>query len=183
MTTTQTDSLYLTFADLLDYPTPQTRQQAEALLAQLQAHPEAAQAFEMFCRGLENIPLERLQELYTITFDMQPLCYPYIGYHLFGESYKRGALMAQLNETYHAHDFCPQQELPDHLPVALRFLGLQPALREAEFGQTLIAEGLIPALEKMLQPFKQQTENPYFGILTALRLVLVRAVEKELSHA
>ena len=181
MTTPLTDSLYLTFADLLDYPTPQTRQQAEALLAQLQAHPEAAQAFEMFCRGIESIPLERLQELYTITFDMQPPCYPYIGYHLFGESYKRGALMAQLNETYHAHDFCPAQELPDHLPVALRFLGLQPALREAEFGQTLIAEGILPALEKMRQVFNQQTENPYASLLTALELVLTP--EKELTHA
>lgn len=181
MTTTLTDSLYLTFADLLDYPTPQTRQQVEACLTQLQPHPEATQAFEMFCRGIESLPPERLQELYTITFDMQPLCYPYIGYHLFGESYKRGAFMAQLNETYHAHDFCPQQELPDHLPVALRFLGLQPTLREAEFGQTLIAEGILPALAKMRQVFNQQTENPYASLLTALELVLTP--EKELTHA
>ncbi len=182
MTNTLTDSLLRAFADLLDYPTPQIHQQAEACLAELrQIHPEASQPLEVFCHSLENLPLERLQELYTVTFDMQPLCYPYIGYHLFGESYKRGAFMAQLNETYHAHDFCPQQELPDHLPVALRYLGLEPARREDDFGGTLIAEGLLPALAKMRQVFNQQTENPYASLLAALELVLTP--EKELTHA
>ena len=181
MTTTLTDSLYLTFADLLDYPTPQVHQQAKACLAELQPNPEAAQALETFQHGIANLSFERLQELYTVTFDMQPLCYPYIGYHLFGENYKRGAFMAQLNETYHAHDFCPQQELPDYLPVALRYLGLEPARREDDFGSTLIAEGLLPALAKMRQVFNQQTENPYANLLTALELVLTP--EKELTHA
>lgn len=183
MTNTPADSLLRTFADLLDYPTSQVHQQAEACLDELQRYPEAAQALEIFQRGIENLSPERLQELYTITFDMQPLCYPYVGYHLFGESYKRGAFMALLNETYHSHDFCPQQELPDHLPVTLRYLGLEPARRDDEFGQALIAEGLVPALAKMLQTFNQQSENPYFGLLSALHLVLVHITEKELSHA
>lgn len=181
MTIQLTDSLLQTFASLLEYPTAQIQQQAQAGLAELQAVPEAAQALEAFCRAIEPLSLERLQELYTVTFDMQPLCYPYIGYHLFGESYKRGAFMAQLNETYHTHDFCPQQELPDHLPVALRYLGLEPARREEDFGRTLILEGILPALAKMRQVFNQHTENPYASLLTALELVL--ATEKELIHA
>lgn len=177
------DSLLRGFADLLDYPTPQIQEQLVTCLSELRPYPEAAQALKNFAGGIRNLTLERLKELYTITFDMQPLCYPYIGYHLFGESYKRGAFMAQLNETYHAYDFCPQQELPDHLPVTLRFLGLEPARREDEFGQTLIVEGLLPALEKMIQSFNQQTENPYASLLVGLRLALSRAVEKEFSHA
>jgi nitrate reductase delta subunit len=181
MTIQLTDSLLRSFADLLDYPTPQVYQQAEACLAELRAVPEAAQALDVFQCGIENLSLERMQELYTVTFDMQPLCYPYIGYHLFGESYKRGAFMAQLNETYHDHDFCPQQELPDHLPVALRFLGLEPARCKDDFGRALIVEGLLPALTKMLQVFNQQTENPYASLLAALQLVLTP--EKELTHA
>lgn len=181
MTIQLTDSLLRAFAHLLDYPTPQIHQQAEACLAELQPNIEAAQALETFRRGIEQLPLEHLQELYTVTFDMQPLCYPYIGYHLFGESYKRGTFMAQLNETYHAHDFCPQQELPDHLPVALRYLGQEPARREDDFGRVLIAEGILPALMKMRQVFNQHTENPYASLLATLQLVLTP--EKELTYA
>ena len=176
--------LYASFADLLCYPTPSILVQAEECLNGLQGtHPEAALVFESFLRGLKQSSLEKLRELYTTTFDMQPVCYPYIGYHLFGESYKRGALMAQLNEAYRASGFSAGQELPDHLSVALRFLGLDAIHREGEFCQALLHSGLLPALEKMLKPFDAQSENPYFWLLCALQRFLVRTPEKELGHA
>lgn len=176
--------LYASFADLLSYPTALTLEQADDCLAQLQeSHPVAAVAFENFLRGLKQLELEKLKELYTTTFDMQPVCYPYIGYQLFGESYKRGAFMAQLNETYHACGFSAGQELPDHLPVALRFLGLDSSDREGEFCQSLLNSGLVPALEKMLKPFGEESENPYFWLLLALQRFLVQAPEKEFDHA
>ena len=59
MTTNLTDTTYRTFADLLDYPTPQTHQQAKACLAQLQPYPEAAQA-------LEARPTDKIQEIFEI---------------------------------------------------------------------------------------------------------------------
>ncbi len=37
---------------------------------------------EGFLRGWKNESLEQIEELYTITFDMQPVCYPYVGYQL-----------------------------------------------------------------------------------------------------
>ena len=131
----------------------------------------------------DNCPLEKMQELYTITFDMQPVCYPYLGYQLFGESYKRGAFMAQLNEAYHAFGYSAVQELPDHLAIVLRFIGLDATNRQDEFCQALINDGVMPALEKMLKVFGEQSENPYFGLLSALQLFLVHTPEKELSHA
>jgi nitrate reductase delta subunit len=177
-------NLCASFADLLLYPTTSILAQAEACLTGLQdSHPEAMPAFENFLRGLNQCELEKLKELYTTTFDMQPVCYPYIGYQLFGESYKRGALMAQLNEAYHAFGFSAGQELPDHVSVALRFLGLDAANREGEFCQSLLNSGLIPALEKMLQSFGRQSENPYFWLLSALQRFLVQTPEKEFDHA
>ncbi|PKN91000.1 MAG: hypothetical protein CVU44_21310 [Chloroflexi bacterium HGW-Chloroflexi-6] len=177
-------SMYDLFADLLEYPTPATSQQAKQCLEQVRAlHPEAANALETFSDGLEKLSLEKIQELYTITFDMQPVCYPYVGYQLFGESYKRGAFMAQLNEAYHLANYSAGQELPDHLSIILHFLGLDSAKREDDFGRALLAEGLPPALEKMLQTFDKQSENPYFGLLSALHLVIVHPTEKELGHA
>lgn len=176
--------LYQSFADLLAYPTPSIFHQAQACLEQLQeAHPESASAMENACRILERLSLEQLEELYTVTFDMQPVCYPYVGYQLFGESYKRGAFMAQLNEAYHACDYSAGQELPDHLSVILHFLGLGVTNRQSDFYQALRNEGLIPALEKMVQTFGTQSENPYFALLAALHLVLVSSPEKEFGHA
>ena len=177
-------NLYASFADLLSYPTASTFAQAETCLVGLQdAHPEAVPAFENFLSALNQIELERLKELYTTTFDMQPVCYPYIGYQLFGESYKRGALMAQLNEAYHAFGFSAEHELPDHVSVALRFLALDAANREGEFCQSLLQSGLIPAFEKMLKPFGAQSENPYFWLLSALQESLLQTSEKEFDHA
>ncbi len=176
--------LYDSFADLLAYPTPDIWQQAEACLALLnEFHPEAVPALERFQNGLQKHTLEQMEELYTVTFDMQPVCYPYVGYQLFGESYKRGAFMAQLNEAYRTFGFSAAQELPDHLAVILRFLGLDSANRQGEFCQALLNEGVVPALDKMLQTFDKQSENPYFGLLSALHLILVRVPEKELDHA
>ncbi len=176
--------LYQSFAGLLAYPTPAIFQQAQACLEQLrQSHLEHAGAMENAGRRLQRLSLEQLEELYTATFDMQPVCYPYVGYQLFGESYKRGAFMAQLNEAYHACGYSTGQELPDHLPVILRFLGLSTTAREDDFGRTLMVEGLEPALEKMLQAFDKDSMNPYFGVLSALYLVLVHSPQKELDHA
>ena len=184
MSQDSTGLMYNLFADLLDYPSPATLQQAEQCLEQLRViHPEAASSLEAFCGGLAKHSLEQIEELYTITFDMQPVCYPYIGYQLFGESYKRGAFMAHLSEAYHLAGYSAGQELPDHLSVILHFLALDIAKRDDDFGRALLAEGLAPALGKMLQTFDPQSENPYFGLLSALHLVLVQTPEKDLGHA
>ncbi|HRQ21809.1 MAG TPA: nitrate reductase molybdenum cofactor assembly chaperone [Anaerolineales bacterium] len=179
-----TSSLFDLFAALLEYPSPETVGQAQDCFEQLKpTHVEAAEALEKFVRRLDQLSLEKMRELYTITFDMQPVCYPYVGYHLFGESYKRGAFMAQLNEAYHAFDYSAGQELPDYLAVILRFLGLDATHRSGEFCQTLLSHGVQPALEKMLKVFNEDSENPYEGLLSALRLFLVPTPEKELTHA
>ena len=90
--------------------------------------------------------------------------------------------MAQLNEAYHGVGYSTVQELPDHLAVVLRFIGLDATNRQGEFCQALINDGVMPALEKMLKVFGEESENPYFGLLSALQLFLVCTPEKELSH-
>ncbi|HEX5809866.1 MAG TPA: nitrate reductase molybdenum cofactor assembly chaperone [Anaerolineales bacterium] len=175
---------YGLFAGLLEYPTAAVAQQAEQCLEQLKpVHPEAAEAFERFACAMGQYSLEQIQELYTTTFDMQPVCYPYVGYHLFGESYKRGAFMARLNEAYRTFGYSAGEELPDHMSTILRFLGLDAANRQGEFCRSLVDEGLVPALGKMLQTFGSQSENPYHALLSALQLILIHTPEKELGHA
>jgi nitrate reductase delta subunit len=184
MTKDSTATLYDLFADLLEYPTLATSIKAGHGFSRLLGFmPDAASALERFYSEIERHPLQKQEELYTVTFDMQPVCYPYVGYQLFGESYKRGAFMAQLNEAYHAIGYSAGEELPDHLSVILHFLALDEANRPGDFCQSLVTEGLIPALEKMTKLFDAQSENPYAGLLSALHLFLIHTSEKELNHA
>lgn len=176
--------LYESFAVLLEYPTAKTFHHLEICLDSLRRiSPDGASSLEIFHQGLEKNSLETMQEIYTVTFDMQPFCYPYVGYCLFGESYKRGAFMAQLNEAYRNVGFSASQELPDHLPVVLRFVGLEIVKTEDEFCKALMIEGVLPALEKLLKAFVPQSNNPYFGVLSALHQCMVVQHQKELNYA
>lgn len=184
MTKDSTGLLYTLFANLLAYPAESTFPQAQSCLELVeQVDPEAARQVKSFQDGLKSHSLQQMQELYTVTFDMQPVCYPYVGYQLFGENYKRGAFMAQLNEAYHAGNYCPGKELPDNISVILHFLAQDAANRESEFCRSLLLEGVLPALEKMLKSFGKESENPYYRLLTSLYQVLAVTPEKELSHA
>lgn len=175
--------LYDLFADLLEYPTSAALQKSGLYIQQLrETDPDAAQCFEAFQCGTEQRTLEEMEELFTRVFDMQPLCYPYVGYHLFGESYKRGAFMAQLSEAYRLCGFSVEKELPDHISVVLRFLALDSEKRTEDFGCSLLHEGLMPALEKMTVALQKHTENPYAELATALQIWLVSTAEKELDH-
>lgn len=179
-----TGRLYVLFACLLEYPTPAISQQVEACTEQLRSnHPEAAGCLERFQRGLEKLTLEQIEELYTVTFDMQPICCPYVGYHLFGENYKRGAFMARLNEEYRRYGYSTGNELPDHVAGVLRFLALGTASREAEFGRALMHEGLVPALEKMNGILETQGSNPYAAACSALLHFLSESTEVEVDNA
>lgn len=172
------------FADLLEYPTPRLADQAEACIESLKpVLPEAAERLSGFRSGVRQRSQARMEELYTTTFDLQPVCYPYVGYHLFGESYKRGAFMAKLVEGYRAGGFDPGRELPDHIAVILRFLALGAETRKGDFGRALLLEGLLPALEKMTRALEGQAAIPYGAVLQSLSLFLAEVKEKEMIHA
>lgn len=178
------DALYALFADLLEYPTPDLADRVRACIEGLSAEqPEAAEKLADFQRYLPGRSPAQMEELYTGTFDLQPVCYPYVGYQLFGESYKRGAFMAGLVAGYRVCGFTSGRELPDHVAVILRFLALGATARNGEFGRTLLLEGLLPALEKMVGAMEGRAGNPYGAVLSALLLFLLDVKEKERVHA
>jgi len=161
--------IYSLFADILEYPTPALAERVQECIERLApAHPEAAEELNAFSEFIEQTPLEKLEELYTHTFDLQVICFPYVGYQLFGESYKRGAFLAGLKGQFKAYGFSSGNELPDHISMVLRFLALPP---EEEIGGPLLREALIPALTKMLNSFKSEG-HPYRRVLRALLLAL-----------
>lgn len=162
--------LYLLFGQLLNYPTPDLVQQASECAAILSTTcRKAGELIAGFRDQAEQIPIKKLCEIYTYTFDLQGNCPPYIGHQLFGESYKRNWFMSRLNKQYQEMDFIVEKELPDHVVVILNFLADH---NTDEFAQVLEREGLKPAVDKMLELFGEGDVNPYLNVLKALSLVL-----------
>lgn len=166
---------YNALANLLDYPGADWSRQIELMSAEL---TEEANAFAQFGANIANLSLAELQELYTRTFDLSPVCALDIGYHLFGENYKRGVFLANLRETEAPFDLGQEHQLPDYLPVLLRLVA---RLGDDELRASLIAECLIPALEKM-QKALGEGDNPYRHLLETVRTTLQSEVGVDSSE-
>jgi nitrate reductase delta subunit len=138
---------------------------------------EAANKMDGFGDFILQASLGRLQEAYTNAFDLQPVSYPYMGYQLFGESYKRGSFMVGLKEKYREHGFPDTRELPDHLAILLRFLAVLEEKGERKENYTLVDECLVPSLEKMAPAFDDKG-NPYGDVIDSL-LATVKGVERD----
>jgi len=159
-------------ADVLEYPTTRIAGQAEECILALESVSGKAkghfEAFSIFCR---DVPVNTLEEVYTETFDLQALCSPYVGYHLFGEDHARGMFMVKLKEHYLKEDYFVNGELPDHISIMLRYLSVTVRGDET---RDLINLCLIPAVKKMIPLFKD-SGNPYQGVLQAT----LKALETE----
>lgn len=155
------------FAALLGYPQEDTHDLARACQALLAGHnlPAAAADMERFRRFLAAQAPSRVEEVYTATFDLQPVCYPYVGYQLFGESKQRALFLVKLQECYRNHGYIAGGELPDHLSEVLRFLA---TAQDATARQELVNDALLPALARMVQG-SEATEHPYGDVLRALQ--------------
>ena len=160
---------YESLASLLDYPGADWCSSIETCGELVSGEtPEIANAFTAFREKVLTLSVSDLQELYTRTFDLNPVCALEIGYHLFGENYKRGQFLAGLRQTETPFDLGQEHQLPDYLPVLMRLL---TKLEDDELRPSLIGECLIPAIEKMLAALKD-SENPYRYLLETVQATL-----------
>lgn len=136
--------------------------------------------FESVRANLGSLSETECEELFTRTFDINPLCTLEIGWHLFGEEYERGAFLVEMRQRMRALGVEENGELPDHLSSALRVAGRL----DAEDADTFVRGFLLPALIKMLEGFGER-ENPYRAALEATRGWLERrhgpALERKLA--
>ena len=174
--------LFQLYALILEYPRSdlsETVRECQALVAL--GNPEAAALMGGFRTFLESTSLERLQEVYTVTFDLDATYHPYVGHHLFGESYKRSAFLVGLKERYHTFDYTfSESELADHLAVILGFLAV---CDDAVMTKELIQDALLPGLGRMVKEDQDgarsphgdeqgSDRSPYQQVLQALRMIL-----------
>jgi nitrate reductase delta subunit len=162
-------SLYQRLAEVIDYPGPDLSQRVDECIGlSAPIHEEASDLLKEFRAFLGKMPLDTIKELYTRTFDLETVCYPYVGYQLFGDGNHRGMFLARLKEHYEICDFSSGNKLPDHLGVMLRFLARDDDKEERE---ELLSLCILPALRKMVQGFSDEG-NPYRKLLKAILLLL-----------
>ena len=141
---------YSHLAELFDYPGPELAPRGRALLDFLRDdYPDAALEVEQFLDAIPERTLD-LQELHTRTFDVQSVTTLDIGYVLFGDDYKRGALLSNLNQEHSRAENDCRGELADHLPNLLRLI---PKLKDQDLLEELVREILVPALMLMIREF------------------------------
>ncbi len=152
---------YNALASLLAYPGGDYRQQL-ALAIEV-VPPNAGADVVRFAAEIGGLSTEQLQELFTQTFDLSPLCSLELGWHLFGENYERGLLLVRMRDELRRAGIAESTELPDHLTHALMLLASMDHMRAADFAAAVV----LPALMKMLDAVKAQT-TPYNHLLRAL---------------
>lgn len=128
--------------------------------------PEAGSLIHAFCESIRPLRLERLQELFTQAFDLNPVCSLEVGWQLYGEEYARGSFLVAMRGLLRDHGIRESCELPDHL------IHLLPLVDRLESGdrQEFIARHLGPALSKMLAAFENKA-TPFQHVLAAIEFV------------
>src|SRR3972149_5384978 len=74
-------------------------------------------------RPTSEARLEELEESFTRTFDLNPVCCLEVGWQLYGEDYNRGSFMVEMRQRIRSHGITETLELPDHLSNLLPLLG------------------------------------------------------------
>jgi nitrate reductase delta subunit len=156
-------ALLETVAMALEYPGPGKTERPGTADALTGAPPALASALNALGAYLAAAPPGEAEERYTALFDLNPVCTLHAGYHLFGEDYKRGELLAGLVAELRKADLVIGTELPDYLPALLRL-----AARSDRGGrETLVDYLLLPALVKMTGALKA-SESPWAAVVRAL---------------
>lgn len=156
---------YQPLAGLLTYPDADYWQRVESCLPL--ASSECRSLVEKFAQSIEGLELWQLEELFTRTFDMNPVCSLELGWHLFGENYERGLLMVRMREELRRFGIHESGELPDHLTHVLELLGRMEHDKAADF----VGACVLPALKKMLEALSDK-QNPFESVLRAVQVFL-----------
>ena len=94
--------------------------------------------------------LDEVQEIFTRSFDVQSITTLGVGYVMFGDDYKRGEVLVNLNREHREAGIECGTELPDHLPNVLRLIA---RWQDRELLVEFVEEILHPALERMIAEF------------------------------
>ena len=179
MSTHDRSHLLETLARAFEYPDSETasiaRQGAGPLAGN---HIALASAMWDLAVWLENTPRGEIEERYTGLFDLNPICTLNLGYHVFGDTYPRGELIAGLARELRLRGLNPGQELPDYLPTLLRLLA---RIQSPEDARLLLSGALLPGLNKAAEALRD-SHDAWSDMIRALPPVLEDLMPGEATH-
>jgi nitrate reductase assembly molybdenum cofactor insertion protein NarJ len=165
-------SYYIKLAKLFRYPAESFITDVEDCLLDLwQVSPEAAAELKLFYDYMKSQSSDHRQELFTKTFDVQPICYLDLGYVMFGEDYKRGAfLLSMQHEQLKAGNDCGT-ELPDHICNVLNLMAISD---EKDFIHELVHKVFQPCLDKMVAEFGMARVDLKIKVLRKMHKAIIQ---------
>ncbi|GAB4292579.1 MAG: hypothetical protein Kow0098_12690 [Ignavibacteriaceae bacterium] len=150
-------SHYKSIAELFQYPREDYREKVNSVESVVkELYPETITLLDEFTSYVKNTSQEELEELFSRTFDVQAITTLDIGYVLFGDDYKRGELLVNLNREHKEAGNDCGSELPDNLSNILRLL---PLMKNSETRIEMIENLIMPALEKIISEFNPDNVN------------------------
>ncbi len=132
-----TDRTLKALSLILSYPTKELQEAMPeiggVLASDTRLTAAARRALRPIVTELGERDIYALEEAYVSLFDRSKSISLNLFEHVHGESRDRGGAMVSLVETYRDAGFDPiSSELPDHLPVLLEYLAMQPAHESKE---------------------------------------------------
>ena len=155
-------------AGLLCYPDENTLPEAIDLVGMMAVvSPIGQRHLETFVGDIRGLELSQLEELYTRTFDLNPVTCLDIGWHIYGEQYERGGFLVRMREYLQRFGIRESLELPDHLTHVLMVQGRLKEEEAERFSSTFV----LPAVGKMLKNLEDK-DNPYKELIQAVYEVI-----------
>jgi len=154
-------------AVLFGYPGPDFHRHVTTALEAMGndggANGDAKGLLTQFAAATAEYDTDELRELYTRTFDLNPLCTLEIGWQLYGEDYHRGEFLVKMRQQLRQYQLRESTELPDHMTHAMALLARLEPDEAAEFAGSY----LLPALDKMVSGWREH-RNGYSALLESV---------------
>ncbi len=143
---------YSLIANLFEYPGEDFAERVEEVQETLDVHyPEAGRLLSPFTDYMSRADLVKQQELFIRSFDVQAVTTLDLGYVMFGDDYKRGEMLVNLNREHREVQNECGVELSDHLPNVLRLL---PKMKDHFIVEELVKKIIAPSMRKMIRGFE-----------------------------
>jgi len=163
---------YILLAELFKYPGedfPEKVRECQQMMDVI--YPEAGERMRVFTKYINECDADKREELYTKTFDVQPICYLDLGYVIFGEDYKRGAFLLHMQGEQQKHNNECGTDLPDNICNVFTLLAKHP---DSAFVNELGIKIIIPAIKKMIAEFESARVELKMKILKKLHKEIIQ---------
>lgn len=144
---------YNAIAKIAAYPGSDYKECVNECMDIFRSHyPDSAREFERFASFVNSKSVHEIEEVYSITFHIQAICYLDLGYVLFGEDYHRGDFLVHMKREQEKVGNDCGAELADNLANVFTLMAKMP---DDEFLNELAVRVVQPAMRKMLDEFDQ----------------------------